>query len=250
MLGKIRFGEAEFFSVSVEGIALGIVTESRLLRPLLSQQGHSPQPLVVPESAGLLLGRPSLHSANSRPSWVLYESGQIVLARSQDEHWVIQAAGAHLSVLSDAIGSDLLALRLRTVVLPSGEVLLADPPSIYQTAGYDRRLRARGCLVLPTTIVAVDHRTGHVVLPELAPGGGGLPSGRLRIKQILLRDQPAYSIASANGVLALSNAVVRHASLDMRATLGQLASLDAVMGPQLQVLETSEIQQLVKFSGG
>lgn len=182
------------------------------------------------EPIGLLLGRPGSSGALGRPSWVLYESGDIVLRRSPKEEDVIAATCHHLVSLQHAVTSSLLPLRLRGVLLADGGAVLAEAAPLHDLAGHDRRLATRGCLVLPTTVCVVDPVSMELVLPE-----GGVeqhvPSGRVAIRTIVLREPGSPDLAGAAKHLAVARNVLRHGDQDLQSTLEQIDLLVRGAGP-------------------
>ena len=164
--------------------------------------------------------------AKSEPSvgtsaWVLYESGDIILRRSRSEADVEASACFHLLVLQTALETDLLPLRLRTLLLADGSVVLVDPAPIYELAGHDRRLRGRGVTVLPTTLCVVDPIAGEVVLPS-QPFDAGVPSGQFPVHSVLLREPVEATLPGATAMLALARSLLRSAGRDLSKALHQL----------------------------
>ena len=182
------------------------------------------------------------------PSWVLYESGSVVLRRSRVEADVIKAAGYHLATLAAASTSSLLALRVRTVVLPDGDVWLFDANVLWELAGLDRRLGARGFTVLPTTSALVDPESGEVVLPECGPGMS-VPKGRLRIARLILRNIQESGIEGAERMLALARSVLRTSETDLQLTLGQLGLMTQPQRGLVELLPSDAIESQISHLG-
>ena len=193
--------------MSLGELTVRVASETRALRPaVIEHLGLALGNDVAKE--GLLLSRPAVDGGVGSAAWVLYESGDIVLRRSRDEADVIAAACVHLDLLRHAVATDLLPLRLRTIVLPDGSAVLAAPGPIHGLAGLDRRLAKRGAIVVPSTVAIVDATTCEVVLPEqsIEPA---VPSGRFPIRSILLRDQHEPVLDGADVLLALARLLIR-----------------------------------------
>lgn len=180
------------------------------------------QNIHAPE--GLLLGRPAADSGVGTASWVLYESGDIVLRRSRHEADVVSAAAFHLHYLQHAIGTSLLPLRVRTVLLANGSAVLVAPGPVHDVAGHDRRLGGRGVTMLPTTVAVVDVETCEVVLPPQSIDAA-VPAGRRPISSLLLSDQHEPNLDGADLVLAIARTLIRDPDRDLQHSLDQIAVL-------------------------
>ena len=224
-----------------------VISESPTLREFVIGEKHWTVG-DAPAREGLLLGRPAADEAVGLPSWVLYESGSVVLRRSRVEADVIKAAGYHLATLAAASTSSLLALRVRTVVLPDGDVWLFDANVLWELAGLDRRLGARGFTVLPTTSALVDPESGEVVLPECGPGMS-VPKGRLRIARLILRNIQESGIEGAERMLALARSVLRTSETDLQLTLGQLGLMTQPQRGLVELLPSDAIESQISHLG-
>lgn len=219
-----------------------VASEASALRPavaehLLLEMGND----VAKE--GLLLSRPAVDGGVGTAAWVLYESGDIVLRRSRDEADVIGAACLHLDLLRHAVTTDLLPLRLRTIVLPDGSATLAAPGAIHALAGLDRRLAKRGAIVVPSTAAIVDATTCEVVLPEQTIESA-VPSGRFPIRSILLRDQHEPVLDGADVLLALARLLIRDPLRALQPALDHVVVL-AAHG----VVSLAEPEEIVRIVG-
>ncbi|MBA2282230.1 MAG: hypothetical protein H0W25_13520 [Acidimicrobiia bacterium] len=209
--------------MSLGALALRVVSETRVLRELVENRlGWATSTEYQRE--GLLLSRPAEGGSVGKPSWVLYESGSIVLRRTPQESDAVNAACFHLVALEAATTSPHLALRLRTILLPGGDAVLADAQALHDLAGHDRRLGARGCLVLPTTVALVDPDAMELILPD-QDVDQAVPTGRRAISQVVIRQRDPSPLAEADPLLALAAAALRDPELDLQATLQQIARL-------------------------
>ena len=209
--------------MSLGALELRVVSETKALRELVENRlGWATGTAEARE--GLLLARPAEAGSLGKPSWLLYESGSVVLRRTPKETDAALAACFHLIALEAATTTPWLALRLRTVLLPSGDAVLTDAQALYDLAGHDRRLAARGCMVLPTTVALVDPDTMELVLPD-QDLDEKVPSGRRPITQVVLRQRDESPLAEADPMLALAAAVLRDPHQDLQATLEQIARL-------------------------
>jgi hypothetical protein len=233
--------------VSPGALTFRVVSEAASLRPMVEERlGWATRSGYGRE--GLLVGRPGAGTSSSSAAWILYESGDVVLRRSRSERDVVDAALFHLGILEAAINSPLLPLRLRTVVLPDGTALLVDPRALNDVAGHDRWFRAHGCGVLPTTVALVDPVAEEVLLPpqDVDPL---VPSGRIPIDQILLREPQEAPMPGAARLLALSAVVLRDPDRDLQVILDQLAQLASARDDLVQLLPRSSIAEAVKQRG-
>jgi hypothetical protein len=234
--------EADKFSVHLANGRLRVVSESLDLRTYLDEViGLEIRGTLAGEA--LLLGRPAVDGAVGTPAWVLYESNSVVLRRSLREDDVFQAAAYHLLAADAAMGSDRLALLVRTVVLPSGGVWLFDPFVLSELAGLDRRMLRAGCTVLPTTIASIDVATGEVVLPD-HPFGDQLPAGRRPIERMLMRTWPDEAIEGVEA-LRLARVVIRHRKTDLDLVLRQILELVGADATPLELLPAQSIEETV-----
>ena len=196
----------------------------------------------------MFLGRPNSETSVGNAAWVLFESGDIVLRRSRHEAEVEQAACFHLRALEAAVTSALLPLRLRTVVLPDGDVVLAEPGPLHDLAGHDRRLARRGCVVLPTTVVLIDPDEGQLLLPEQVIDAS-IPTGRRRIRSILLRNGEDDVLPAAASRLAVARTVVRDPNRDLDTTLRQIDTLARHHGERIELVTPEAMIQRVHGLG-
>ncbi len=194
---------------------------------------------------GLLLGRPAQDGNFGRASWVLYESGSIVIRRSPEEDDVVDAALYHLTNLAQLTSAGMLPLNLRTFLMPDGSAWLVDPIPIYDLPGLDRRLLRRGVTVLPSTVVALDAERREIVLPEESRGLP-VPSGRLPVGRVLLRHLVDTPIEAAESFLAVARVVVRTADTDLANVLTQIELLEPGEKGPVEMLETETIKSLVE----
>lgn len=200
---------------------------------------------------GLILCRPGAHKSPDTAAWMVYESGDILLRRTRVEREAVEAALYHLLSLRAAIASPLLAVRLRPILLPSGEVELVEPAQIYQIPGLDRRLADRGVHILPTTVTLVDPRSAEVILPVHGLAIDA-PAGRRSISKILLQDRGADDLPAAAKLLTLTRHVLRHQQLDLQSALDQ--SVEFLYGPastdeRLHLMSTDAIVDRVYALG-
>lgn len=247
-MSKIRLVEADTFSITVGATTLRISSESAVLRARVhADLGLEPGDAPGPD--GLLVGRPHADGDVGRAQWVVYESGDIVLRRSRHEADAVQAACYHLHALQAALASGLLALRVRTILLPDGTALLADADALHDLAGHDRRLAGRRCLVLPTTIAVVDPASAHVVLraQTIDPS---IPSGTYPISRVLLLGSGEHPITDIDALLAITRPVLRTADADLDLALGHIGQFISAHTNLVEMLPHTDIVQRVKASGG
>lgn len=181
---------------------------------------------------GLLVGRPGSVELTTTPTWILYESGDVVLRRSRSEEDVVAAALFHLTCLEAATESTFLPLRLRPLVLTNGRVILVDPGAMHDVAGHDRWFARHIGDVLPTTVALVDPSSWELVLPA-QDFDATASSGRRPIDRILIRRPPATSLVAAQPFLALSSTVLRHVGRDLQSTLEQVWAVVTGHGVEL-----------------
>ena len=153
----------------------------------------------------------------------------------------------HLLALEGAIASPHLALRLRTVLVDSRAVL-AEPAVLHDLAGHDRRMAQRGCVVLPSTIAAVDPLTLEVVLVEQTIDDR-IPCGRMPISAILLRDRDAGLDVAARH-LALARTVLLHEVVPLEKAIGQVDELVGRHHERIQLAAANDIAATVRQLGG
>ena len=160
---------------------------------------------------------------------------------------IAAAAAYHLLALEAAIASPHLALRLRTVLV-DGRAVLAEPAVLHDLAGHDRRMAQRGCVVLPSTIAAVDPLTLEVVLVDQTIDDR-IPCGRVPISAILLRDRDTGLDAAARH-LALARTVLRHEALPLDEAIGQVDELVVRHRERIQLAAAEDIAATVRQLGG
>lgn len=225
--------------------SIGVVSESSAVRgAIVRRLGEIVDDRYARE--GILLGRPSSR-ASGRPLWVLYESGDIVLRRTPDENAAIDAALFHLQALSDATRSTHPTLRLRTILTPDGEALLVDPPAIHELPGYDRRLTARGYIVLPTTIATVNLRDRTVLLPGNSVGRGD-QSSSARIRKIVLRQRDDSATPQVVALLGVVRSVLRRSGDDLEQLLDDALEIGS-WSDILRVSHSEQIRQEIAALG-
>ena len=201
---------------------------------------------LAPE--GLLLGRPGSDGGVGNASWIVYESGSVVLRRSRFESDALQSACFHLASLNAAIHSTLLPLRLRTILLPDGTALLTEPAVLHDLAGHDRQLASRGYVVLPTTVALIDSDTAEFVLPA-HHADAVAEGGRRRISSVVLLDKRGPSITGSATLLALLRSVLRHPGLDLGKTLRQVDQLTGRLTGCIELTDSESITQIVRHLG-
>jgi hypothetical protein len=233
--------------VTAGSLSIGVTSELAALRYVVEAWLElTPMPLDGREA--LFVGRPAAATSVGTAAWVLYESGDIVLRRSRDENDVVLAACYHVHSLRMAIESDLLAVRLRPIVLPNDTVLLVPPAVVHDLAGHDRRLLAKGGLVLPTTIALIDPESAVVVLPE-HDLDTPIPGGRRAIAAVLLTDRNETQLQGAAEILGLCRAAVRAPDRDLQATLDQILRLARTELGLVTMLDNAAIMECVNRLG-
>lgn len=228
---------------------LGVVSESRELRPVIEARGYELQRNVNPFLGGLLAGRPNegkTGGGNAVPLWVLYESGQVVLCRSRHEADLARAAAYHVTALQAALDSKLLVLRLRPILTPEGGVVLLDPDSIFDIAGHDRRLASKGFLVLPTTVVAMDAERFEVEFVEQTIDAT-IPGGTHPVRSIWMRHLGDSVVRQASAALALTRCVLRYPGLNLEEVIGRIIEVSA--RPEVTALPREQIVDRVNELG-
>ena len=239
--------QAESFSVEVGGLEVGVQSEGPALRRLLASSTR----LTLRDGyvePGMLLGRPGSDKPTASPLWVAYESGDIVMRRTKTEADVALAATLQLLAIEHALTSGLLAMRFRTVVLESGELILVHPSALSSMAGYDRRLEARGGLVLCPTIVAIDPPTGevHFVSQDL---DARQPVGCREVKAVLLGDGDDPERVDSYRMIGLARSAVRYPSSNLDQILSQIEELEQSWREKIELLQpdgfSSRLDQLV-----
>lgn len=230
--------------MSPGALALRVVSEAASLRSTVEDRLGWP---IAPGYAreGLLIGRPGDRAAGGTPTWILYESGDVVLRRSRNERDVVDAAAFHLLALEAATASPLLPLRLRSVLMPDGTAWLVDPIGLHDVAGHDRWYRARGYDILPTTIALVDPGAQELVLPDQTVDAQ-VPSGRIRVERILLRSTEASQLPQVDSLLALSAVVVRDPQRDLQLTLEHIDQLCPPGGELVQLVDRGALSTSVR----
>lgn len=225
-----------------------VISESSTLRGFLERV----VPVGGPEAGArvaLLLGRPAADSSVGSPTWVLYESGDVVLRRSRAEDEMLVAAAYHLASLQAADRTQLLPLRVRTILLPDGSAVLATPGPITALAGHDRRLHSRGCLVLPTTVAVVDAASAELVLVDQSIDEA-IPSGRRPIRSIMVIDRNESQFTSVAPMLSLARHSLRMPSTDLQSVLVQIEQLVTGHPLALRMSAEHEIIDVVNHLGG
>jgi hypothetical protein len=148
-------------------------------------------------------------------------------------------------MLSAALTTKLLPLRMRTLLDGDGTALLVHTPALHKLAGFDRRLASRGRLVLPTTMAVVDPATAELILPVQAIDGS-VPSGRLPISRIIPRRSDDDLLEGAAPLLALARAVPRHPGQRLQAALTQIDQLTRDHADLVTICTQDEIDAIVE----
>lgn len=228
LLSKVPLATTDRIVVEIGGSCVSVASQTAQLRTLLSDSDDEhDDPRMAP--LALLLGRPGADDRplpSATPAWVLYESGDVVLRRSTDEVAVCHSAVFHLAALRHALTGTLLPLRMRTLILASGEAVLVEPALLMTLAGHDRRLARQEVTVLPTTAAAVEAATGTLVLPDQTIDPA-VPTGHLPIARIVVPDWLLAHSPLATAMLWLARSVIRMAETDLDAALADVARLVA-----------------------
>lgn len=220
---------------------VGVISESAEVRPALAE--HFDVGELTDQRVGVLVAHASAGPVGD-PTWIAYESGDCVLRRSRHERDVVAAVGEQMRAVDHAMGSGLLALRLRSILLPDGGAVLVTPGPIHTIGGFDRRLATRGCTVLPTAVAAVDPSTGALVVPD---DDGGR---RHQVVSMLLLDGHDEALPDVAPVLALARqALVLPDDVPQR-QLDAIASLTARRPEIVRLLGRDEIVAAVAEVGG
>lgn len=236
--------EAEKFSVRVGPLQFEIITHDPRLRAAV-EPFYPVEPARPLFQEGLFIAQPSEATQVGQPAWVLYESGDIVLRRSRSVRDIADAVLFHLATVEAALTSALLPLRVRSILLPDGSALLVTAAALHDLAGHDRRLRHRGCLVLPTTLALVDSTRAELVLPT-QPFDPTIPSGRVPIRQILVRDTGGAPMPGATTTMAIARAVVRDSGQDLVSIAHQVVELARLEHGIVHSVVDDEIKDVVK----
>lgn len=230
--------QADTFSLDLGSVRLRVASEAPELRARVAEV-LAVEPGERPWRDGLLVARPAADGAVGTGLWVVYESGSIVLRRTRNVDEAVSAACYHLAALAAAAESTYLPVRLRTVLLPSGDALLVEPEAVSEVAGHDRRLSAKGALMLPTTVAVIDPTTRELVLCEQT-ADPSIPSGRRPLAEILVPSRGEDSLEAARPLLALTRTALRDGTRDLQSVLDQLDLLVQHRG-LVRLVERDEI---------
>lgn len=226
-----------------------MISELQGSRDAVARAGYETSDEYNILGGGLLLGRPgSADSHVANATWVLYESGQVVLRRSPRSEDAMAAALHHLASVRSATTESDVTLRLRTILTPAGGALLVDPDVIADTAGFDRRLLSRGYVVLPTTIARVN--TKGELLPTPTPGEQpGASAGNVPIERVMLADDTTNVIGDAKTLMAMAAVAVRFRETSLSILLPAIGDAVTTLDSRISILRHQDLRAEIHSLG-
>jgi hypothetical protein len=238
--------EADKFTVTCGGVDLGVVSEMPNLRSAISDHFLTRESEIA-VTDGLFVGQPG-GEKGAAAAWMLYESGDNLLRRSSTSDDIVESVLFHLASLEQVSTTELLPLRVKTIILPDGEVMLMQAAPVHSLAGRDRQLGRRGRTVLPSTLAIVDVTTAEVVLPTQS-FDDSIPHGRFPIHSITIRETGLDGSAFASRILGLARSTIRMGGQSLDDLLAQIHRLAVSEDAGLLVLPQHEIEKTVQDLG-